>query len=92
MTLDEIVQKIYEEYEERYQDPSDHMIREVVERALALARGFEDVNDICARTFSTNFPRDLYGACARAFGTTREDAKARLLKELYGEHEQEKKQ
>lgn len=29
-------------------------------------------------------PKDLYDACARAFGTTRDDAKERLLAALYG--------
>lgn len=35
-------------------------------------------------TRERTLPKDLYDACARAFDTTRDDAKERLLAALYG--------
>jgi hypothetical protein len=50
-------------------------------RSVAVAK---DVYEECKRVFRTNLPRDLYDACGRAFGTTRDDAKERLLAAMYG--------
>ena len=128
MTIDKIIQKIYEE---RYQDPKseaitaymrDVIVREIVQRTLelvtedqpALEAEFrecapctakpgshpvtnEEPPQLCAACLHNRTTIDrlaahcaaapnnnLYDLCARAFDTTRDDAKQRVFAAAYG--------
>jgi hypothetical protein len=69
-------------------DQVTHDMRAVADILLLVLQGKlmgEDIHAaLCARMFDTRSSSDLYGACARAFDTTRADAKERLLRALYG--------
>lgn len=65
-------------------DPDDTGQPVEVESAGRGAAVAKDLYEESKRVFRTNLPRDLYEACGRAFGTTRDDAKERLLAVLYG--------